>query len=155
MSPAGARTPRRTAPAARSRSRAASGWRRAPPARTAAARSGSSRAGGDALVAAAPCDHGLEAFLERHRRAEAEQLLGLLGTADALGDERLLLRPVLRLEVGARQLQQQLDELADRRPHAHADVEELVRRVALQRADVRASDVRDVHEIVRLRAVAA
>src|SRR5215208_8132001 len=100
--PAGARTPRRTAPGARSRSRAASGWRRTPRARTADARSGSSRAGGDALVAAAPRDHGLEALLERDARAEAEQLLGLLGAADALGDERLLLRPVLRLEVGAR-----------------------------------------------------
>src|SRR4051812_2121855 len=150
MWPAGARTPRRTAPGARSRSRAASGSRRAPPARTADARSGSSRAGGDALVAAAPHDHRLEALLERHGRTEAEQLLGLLGAADALGDERLLLRPVLRLEVGVGQLQQQLDELADGRPHAHADVEELVGRVALQRADVRAGDVRDVHEVVRL-----
>src|SRR3954451_19119089 len=140
---AGARTPRRTVPGARSRSRAASGSPRTPRARTAAARSESSRAGGDSLVAAAPRDHRLEALLERDARAEAQQVLGLLGAADALGDERLLLRPVLRLEVGARQLQQQLDELADRRPHAHADVEELVGRVALQRADVRPSDVRD------------
>src|SRR5262245_28505716 len=114
----------------------------------------SPRRRGHLTVLPPPLHHRAQSFLQRHRRPEAEQPFGLLGTADAVRDEHLLLRPVLGAELRTGQPKQVLDQLVNRGLDAHADVEELVGHVGLHGEDVRPGDVGDVDEVVGLRAVA-